>query len=189
MVVKNLDREATIKAIETFKKRIEFNNDLNKKVRKFMKDRGLDSYHAFNGYHDVATQEMVDYLNELLSSQYWMSDKLRSLYRDDCAKIFGQVYGPHVNRYVLGDLHDLERHLEELDKAAQSREESNEMFRVERDLATNRMNLFFEDVPDFEVRDILKKNGFRWSPYIGAWTRQLTTNAEKSLEKIKSLLI
>ena len=189
MQVKTLDRDATIKLIDTFKKRVEFNNDLNRKVRKFMKERGLDSYHAFNGYHDAATQEMIDYLDELLASQDWMSEKLKMMYKGDCAAIFGQVYGPHVNRYVLSDLHDLEKHLEELEHASQNRSEENEMFRVERDLQNNRMNLFFDDVPSFEVRRILKSNGFKWSSYLNAWTRMLNANAEKSLEIIKSQLL
>lgn len=189
MQVKSLDRETTIKMIDYYKKRVAFNNELNEVVRKFMREHELDSYGAFNGFHDEPTQEMIDCLDELLSKQDWMKDKLKLAYRSSCASIFGQVYGPQVNRYVLGDLHDLEKHLQELEKAAQQRVEKNSMFKVERDLATNRLNLFFEEVPSYEVRDILKRNGFRWSPYLQAWTRQLTANAEKSLENIKNLLL
>ena len=189
MQVKNLDRDTTIQLIDTFKKRIEFNNTLNAFVRKFMKERGLTSWRDFNGYHDAPTQEMIEALRNILDSQDWMSDRLKAEYRGSCSAIFGQVYGPHVNRYVLGDLHDLEKHLSELESASQNRDEENELFKVERDLATNRMNLFFDDIPSFEVRDILKANGFKWSPHIQAWTRQLTANAEKSLEKIKSILL
>lgn len=189
MNVKKLDREATIKLIDTFKKRVEFNNELNRKVRKLMKEWGLDDWRKFNGYHDVPTPEMRQVLNDILSTQDWMSETLKSNYKENCGAIFGQVYGPHVNRYVLGDLHDLEKHLEELEKASTQRDEENEMFKVERDLATNRMNLYFEDLPDYEVRAILKSNGFRWSPYLQAWTRQLTNNAEQSLIKIKNILL
>lgn len=190
MKVKDLDRDTTIKLIDLLKKRIEFNNVLNKYVRKFMKDRGLDSYTKFNGYHDAPTDEMRKefdniFDNNSLGDVSWMSDSLKAKYKASCAEIFGQVYSPAVNRYVLDDLHDCEKHLAEIEKAASAREEENDVFKVERDLATNRLNIFFDDIPEPEVRAILKRNGFRWSNYLGAWTRQLTDNAEKSLETIK----
>lgn len=188
MKTKQLDRETTIKLIDILKQRIEFNNNLNKFARKFMKQRGLDSYGAFNGFHDEPTSEMKVELEKFLDNATWMPDKLKAQYRGSCAAIFGQVYGPHVNRYVLGDLHDCENHLKELENAYQSREEVNDWFKVVRDLDSNRLNLFFDGIPELEVRNLLKKNGFKWSPYYNAWTRQLTPNAETSLLKIKQAL-
>lgn len=190
MKTKNLDREQTIKLIDYYKKRIEFNNKLNAFARKFMKERGLDDWHKFNGYHDEPTPEMKETMLKILNDNLiydlsWMSMKLKSEYLRYTGAIFGQVYGPHVNEYVRKDLHDLEAHLQELENASNTREEENSEFRVERDLATNRLNLYFDDVPNEEARRILKKNGFRWSPHLSAWTRQLTQNAENSLAQIK----
>jgi len=190
MKVKHLDREETLKLIEIFRKRIDFNNTLNAYVRKFMKARGLDTYSAFNGYHDEPTEEMKQEMIAILTQDKlgdvsWMSQQLKKEYASSCAEIFGQVYSPAVNRYVLSDLHDLEKHLKELEQASQNRNEENSMFKVERDLNSNRLNLYFEDIPEYEVRTLLKRNGFKWSSYLGAWTRQLTQNAEISLEKLK----
>ena len=185
MKVKNLDRNQTIKLIDELKKRINFNNDLNKFVRKYMKDNNLTK--TFNGFHDAPTKEMVDILDKLLNEQDWMDEPLKSIYMSYCGEIFGQVYGPHVNSYVLRDLHSCERHLEEIELAANARREENELFRVERNLKHNRMDIHFFDIPEVEVRELLKKNGFRWSSYHG-WTRQLTKNAEDSLDKIKKAL-
>ena len=54
---------------------------------------------------------------------------------------------------------------------------------------TNRMNLYFDGIPEPEVRDLLKKNGFKWAgSYYKCWTRLLNANAEKSLDKIKQVL-
>jgi len=190
MKTKNLDKNQTIQLIDSCKKRIDFNNKLNAFARKFMKDRGLDDWHQFNGYHDEPTQEMKDSLLDILNNNTlcdlsWMSNDLKLEYLKYTGAIFGQVYGPHVNDYVRRDLHDLESHLEEIEHSANNREEENSEFRVERDLASNRLNLYFDEIPNEEARRILKKNGFRYSPYLGAWTRQLTQNAENSLNKIK----
>lgn len=52
-----------------------------------------------------------------------------------------------------------------------------------------RIQLIFDEKPDDATRDLLKSNGFRWSPSFGAWQRQLNGNgiyaAKCVLEKIK----
>lgn len=186
MKTKNLDRDATIKQINLLKQRIEFNNELNRFVRTYMKSTGLDK--TFNGFRDVPTEEMREELLRILSNIAWMSQDLKTEYIKYCAEIYGQIYGPHVNSYLLKDLHDCERHLQEIEKAADNRVEINDEFKVVRDLESNRLNLFFNSIPEIEVRDLLKKNGFKWSPHYGAWTRQLTPRAESSLIKIKQAM-
>ena len=61
-------------------------------------------------------------------------------------------------------------------------------FEVERNTDINRLQLKFPGKPDANVRDILKSNGFRWSPKEGAWQRQLTGNAEYSLKRVMEKL-
>jgi hypothetical protein len=48
----------------------------------------------------------------------------------------------------------------------------------------NRLQLIFDDKPSDEIRTVLKKNGYRWSPRFKAWQRQLTPNAEKSFTRL-----
>ena len=54
-----------------------------------------------------------------------------------------------------------------------------------------RLQLFFEGKPEPEVRDILKRQAFKWSPRNGCWQRQLTNNArwavKQAIEEIKRL--
>lgn len=53
----------------------------------------------------------------------------------------------------------------------------------------NRLQLIFEGKPSDEIREILKRNGFKWSPKNTAWQRQLTQNALYSLERIKKSIV
>ena len=52
-----------------------------------------------------------------------------------------------------------------------------------------RIQIVFDGKPEANVRDILKKNGFRWAPSQSAWQRQLNGNgkwaAERVMEELK----
>lgn len=50
-------------------------------------------------------------------------------------------------------------------------------FTVEQSGADGRINITFDSKPEEAARDILKKNGFHWSPRAKVWTRQYTHNA------------
>ncbi len=41
----------------------------------------------------------------------------------------------------------------------------------------NRLQIIFDSKPGEEMRTLLKKRGFKWSPRFGAWQRQLNNNA------------
>jgi len=74
----------------------------------------------------------------------------------------------------LANIKRMEKRLTEL-RAAADRED------VEKDLGDevvykeedNRVQFVFPDKPDAEVRALLKRNGFKWSPSRGAWVRML----------------
>ena len=78
------------------------------------------------------------------------------------------------------NIHRVENRLKAL-KAAKEQENTeskNEYFRVVKNTEIMRLQLFFDGKPDSATRDLLKKNGFRWSPKNSCWQRQLTNNAE-----------
>jgi hypothetical protein len=56
--------------------------------------------------------------------------------------------------------------------------------RVVENREDNRLQLFFPDKPAESIRSILKRHGFRWAPSIGAWQRQLTSNAKDALQYV-----
>jgi hypothetical protein len=64
--------------------------------------------------------------------------------------------------------------------AAKTRETKEVMFgdvRVLQNVEENRLQLFFPGKPSDDMRTALKRNGFRWAHYAGAWQRQLTNAA------------
>lgn len=54
-----------------------------------------------------------------------------------------------------------------------------------------RIQLIFDNKPCEEIRNVLKSNGFRWSPTYNAWQRQLTANGvfatKQMLKKLKEM--
>lgn len=80
--------------------------------------------------------------------------------------------------------------LERLKNEAQSAEEqqadkyTTELFKVVENAEIMRLQLIFDGKPDADVRAVLKKNGFRWSPSNEAWQRQLTDNAKYAVQRI-----
>ena len=51
----------------------------------------------------------------------------------------------------------------------------------------NRLQIFFNEKPSADIREELKRNGFRWSPKHGAWQRQLNRNAIRAADFIPAI--
>ena len=66
-------------------------------------------------------------------------------------------------------------------KADGNKEVECEFFRVVENTDLMRLQLIFDGKPNDEVRSILKKHAFRWSPSNKSWQRQLTDNAKRVL--------
>lgn len=47
-----------------------------------------------------------------------------------------------------------------------------------------RMRFYFDGIPSVEVRNLMKRNAFKWSPKNGAWQRQLTANCKFDTKRI-----
>lgn len=69
-------------------------------------------------------------------------------------------------------------------ETAAEAEDGSELFKVVRNTDLMRLQLIFDGKPAEEVREILKHNGYKWSPKNGAWQRQLTDNALHSLKDV-----
>lgn len=53
-------------------------------------------------------------------------------------------------------------------------------------LEANRLQIIFDFKPDADIRNKLKKHGFRWSPSYGAWQRYRGLEAERMAKEIVS---
>ncbi len=51
----------------------------------------------------------------------------------------------------------------------------------------NRLQIFFDAIPDEEVRKELKGRGFKWARSVGAWQRQLTDNAIYAASRVQAI--
>lgn len=82
------------------------------------------------------------------------------------------------------EIHRLEGRLADLRKRAENplSDFAFDGGRAKANADENRLQLFFDGKPSDEIRDALKKEGFRWSPRFGAWQRQLTPNAYRAIK-------
>lgn len=47
-----------------------------------------------------------------------------------------------------------------------------------------RMRFYFDEIPSVDVRNMMKRHAFKWSPKNGAWQRQLTANCKFDTKRI-----
>ncbi len=84
------------------------------------------------------------------------------------------------------NIHRVEGRLKTLKVAKEqgTQETECEFFKVVENTDIMRLQLFFEEKPEKEIRDVLKSNGFKWAPSQNAWQRQLTENAKWALQQV-----
>lgn len=123
--------------------------------------------------------------NEGLTNMGYSEKEIKELREPDfCGRV---GYPPYMLQNNNANIHRVEGRLKQLKAAKErgSRKEENRYFRVVENTEIMRLQIFFDEKPVQDIRSILKKNGFKWSPKNGCWQRQLTDNARYSLERIK----
>lgn len=82
------------------------------------------------------------------------------------------------------------KELEEAKASAQGEdiETGIEGLKIVENTEAMRIQLIFDDKPSAEVRDVLKNNGFRWSPRFSAWQRHLNSNGKYAVKKVIEIL-
>lgn len=69
-----------------------------------------------------------------------------------------------------------------------TREVECEGFTLREDVGENRIMFIFDGKPEQEVRNLLKANGFKWSPTRGAWVRMLNANGRWAANSVRQKL-
>ncbi len=70
------------------------------------------------------------------------------------------------------------------DEASGAKEYEDLGLTVSENTEIMRLQFRFEEIPSPEIREIMKRNAFKWSPKNGCWQRQLTENARLAGKKI-----
>lgn len=69
-----------------------------------------------------------------------------------------------------------------------SNEVENDLYKYTECKIENRCMFIFDGKPTEEIRQILKSNGFKWSPSRGAWVRQLNAKGIYASKRVISLI-
>jgi hypothetical protein len=92
--------------------------------------------------------------------------------------------------YILSNLGQnistVKKRIEQLEKNAtrETKKYSVNSVRVVENTDENRIQLFYEGIPEVSVRDKLKSWGFRWSRYNGCWQRMLNGNGLYATKRV-----
>lgn len=73
-------------------------------------------------------------------------------------------------------------------KASKSIEEEHDGYTYRENAEAMRVQFQFDGKPDDETRALLKRNGFRWSPSLGVWQRQLNDNGKYAAHRVMEVL-
>lgn len=109
---------------------------------------------------------------------------------DLCGRVGFPAYELQNNNANIKRIESRIKHLQAA-KDKGTTESKNEICRVVENAEAMRIQLFFDGKPEDNVRDILKKNGFKWSPKNTCWQRQLTNSGkcacDRALKEIREL--
>lgn len=106
---------------------------------------------------------------------------------DFCGRVGYPSYALQNNNQ---NIHRIEGRIKELSvvKDAGTHEKENNLFKVVENTEAMRLQIIFDGKPEADVREVLKRHGFRWAPSQGAWQRQLNRNARYALGQIEKEL-
>lgn len=123
--------------------------------------------------------------DEELMNMGYSEDQIKNLREPDfCGRV---GYPSYMLQNNNANIHRIEGRLNQLRAAKEKGMQETEckLFKVVENTEIMRLQIIFDGKPELEVRNILKKNGFRWSPKNNCWQRQLTNNARYSLDRVK----
>lgn len=122
--------------------------------------------------------------NEQLRIMGYSEKQIKELREPDfCGRVGYPDYTLQNNN---ANIHRIEGRIKELKamKAKGTQKTECKFFKIVRNVEEMRLQLIFEGKPELKVREVLKSNGFRWTPSQSAWQRHLNGNSEYSLNRV-----
>lgn len=153
-------------AVEKLTARIEYMREQHERGKAMNKHwRKYGTMKGFPGMSDEAAAKMDEAINKV-DVEFWRLPYARS------------------TANVTANIRRLEERRQDILKRREAGDEEQAFngFTVKQSGADGRVYVLFDDKPEADARDILKRNGFRWSPRNKVWQRQLTDNALYTLK-------
>lgn len=117
-----------------------------------------------------AIAKLKEKLNKRIGLQEYMKETNKNAKKESKDKVF-QMYQLQNNNQ---NITRIKKRIETLEKKCNEETKiiyENEDVKIVDNVEANRLQIYFIDIPDVEVRTKLKKNGFRWSRYNECWQR------------------
>jgi hypothetical protein len=143
-------------------------------------------------------QQFMKTANKIIRSRkHTREEKLKALATYDVSQeLIDQVVNNNLGfaRFSLGNNNQnigrVKERITLLEKiSARSSEEVNiNGVRIYLNVEANRVQLFFPGKPEETIQQLLKRNGFRWSPREGAWQRHISNVAIQYAKEIANQL-
>lgn len=156
-------------APEKLQARIEFMREQHEKKK--AKNAYWRKHGTMKGYPGISDRRAAEIDEEIKQQPLEAWRVPCPIYATDTANI----------RRLEQRLKDITKQREQAAAPGAEKETEYSGFTVNRDASAGRINISFDGKPGEDAREILKRNGFHWSPKAKIWTRQLTGNAERAL--------
>lgn len=115
-------------------------------------------------------------------------EQAHELITPDC---FGYVgFAPFSLVNHNAKINSVKKRIATLEAAEQrtNKREKTEHYTYQEDVEENRVKFEFDGKPSLEVRNILKRYGFKWSPRRLAWVRYLNSNGRYAAQQVRKEL-
>lgn len=179
-------RQRAIKAIKKKHKRENAPDPMQAAKRKFHQEEAmLERMKSANKVIKSNKLSEEDKISRLLD-QGFSEGSARNLLTPDFANRIGFASWQLTN--CRNRMKSAQAKVEELERRANTpdvEQEREDGIKVVENAAENRLQVFFPGKPEYEMRQKLKSNGFRWAPSKGCWQAYLNN---RSIEKLANIL-
>lgn len=133
--------------------------------------------HTMKGFEDIS-DETAAKMDKDIDESY---------IEQPCAPFELQNNNAEIRR-IKKRIEELKSFKEQAEKPVENKYPHVDGVKVVENSAAMRIQLIFDGKPEERTRDILKENGFKWSPKFGAWQRQLNINGISAAKRVLKTL-